>query len=231
MAAPPVESLPWINGNDDDAMYYALPFLPKNPTIIEAGVCGGEDTRKFKKEWPNSIIYGFEAHPEHFALAKKSLENLDGVFLYPKALFDRTGHITFYCSKLASGASSILSDNKNNVENIFNDPPELRSYLDEPITVACTTIDDWAKESNVTNVDYIWLDTEGAELYILENAKTILSTVKVISTEINFQEFRNGMTFFDELYDFLTENGFVLKCIWGNPRWQAVAMFVNETAL
>ena len=229
-ACPPIETLPWTNGSDDEAMYYAAPFLPQNPIILEAGVCDGEDSIRFKTLWPKSTIYGFEAHPEHFARATEAFKKLTGAFLYHEALFDRVGTITFNCSTLASGCSSVLTDNKGNIDNIFNDPPELCSYKDVPITVNCTTIDHWAKREDVIKIDYIWLDTEGAELTILQNAKSILPTVKVISTEVSFQEFRKGMTRFSELYDFLTENGFVLQSIWGNPRWQAVGLFVKKNS-
>jgi FkbM family methyltransferase len=226
-----LEALPWINGNDDDAMYYAAPFLPKDPVILEAGVCSAEDSIRFKEQWPESVIYGFEAHPESFERASAVFKKLKGGVLYQEALFDRVGTITFHCSAIASGASSVLEDNKRNAENIFNDPPELLSYWDTPVEVKCTTVDYWAKKEGVSKIDYIWLDTEGAELYILQNAKTILSSVKVISVEVNFQEFRKGMTRFHELYEFLTDNGFVLQSIWGNPRWQAVGLFVKAELL
>ncbi len=212
-------------------MYYAAPFLPNDPIILEAGVCSGEDSVRFKEQWPGSTIYGFEAHPEHFEKAEENFKKLTRVFLYQEALFDHVGTITFHCSTIASGASSVLVDNKVNVENIFNDPPEIRSYLDKPITVKCTTVDAWAKREGVSKVDYVWLDTEGAELYILQSAKSILPSVKVISVEANFQEFRKGMTRFQELYDFLTNNGFVLQSIWGNPRWQGVGLFVKAELL
>ncbi len=228
---PPIDQLPWIDGVDDEAMYYAAPFLPQNPVILEAGVCGGEDTIRFKKLWSSSTIHGFEAHPEHFKRAVEICKDLTGIFLYEEALFNYVGITTFYCSTIASGASSILVDNKENTENIFNDPPEQRSYLDMPITVRCTTIDHWAKKEEIPKIDYIWLDAEGAELYILQNAKSILPSVKVISTEVNFQEFRKSMTFFKDLYEFLTDQGFILHSIWGNPRWQGVGLFVKKELL
>lgn len=231
LPCPPVKELPWINGKDEEAMYYAIPFLPENPVILEAGMFYGEDTLLFKKQWPDSTIYGFEAHPKHFKNALKRLGNQKGVFLYKKALFDHVGTITFYCSDLQSGASSVLEDNKKNVENVFNDPPEQLSYLDKPVEVECTTIDHWAGERNISKIDYIWLDTEGAELYILQNALSILPSVKVLSLEANFQEFRKGMTKFQDLYDFLTDHDFVLKSIWGHHNWQSVAMFVHKDLL
>lgn len=223
-----IEDLPWIKAKDEDAINYAESFLSKNPVILEAGVCGGEDTICFKKKWPNSIIYGFEPHPENFACAKIKTKDLAGVAIMNSALFDHVGKITFYKSATIPAASSLLVDNLNNIEI----PKDLTlggtNYRDTAATVDCTTVDHWAKEAGIKKIDFIWLDTEGAELYILKNAKTILPTVRVISTEVNFKEFRLGMTYFQDLYEFLTEQGFVLKYIWGRSDWQGVAIFVHE---
>lgn len=216
-----VKNLPWINPTHTE-IEYAAPFLPDNPVILEAGVCNAQDTICMKKRWPNSTIYGFEALPHHFSLATQNTKHLTGITLYQKALFNKLGTFTFYLSHVLPGASSLLKDNLASVK-------EAATYSDEPITVECTTIDEWAKNNNIKKVDYLWLDTEGAELYILKHSTTILKTIKVISIEANFREFRTGMTMFPELYDFLIEQKFVLKYIWGSPEWQAVAIFVNST--
>lgn len=228
ISAPPVEELPWINGKDSETLSYVSPFLPSNPVIIEAGVCDGADTVKMKKLWPKSTIYGFEPLPDHYKLAKNRTKRKKGVHLFPIALFDRVGNITFYKSAKISGASSLLKDNLDHIDFPDSINHGGGNYQDTPLTVSCTTVDQWAENNNVKRVDYFWLDTEGAELPILENATTILPNVKVISIEVNFQEFRLGMTQFSDLYDFLESYGFTLKYIWGNPEWQGVAVFVNE---
>ncbi len=222
-----VDELPWIQEDDSNAALYAIPFLPVNPIILEAGVCDAEDTLRMKKLWPNATIYGFEPLPQHYTLSQKNTEHIQGFTLYPCALFDKIGTLTFYESKKIPGASSLLKDNFDHI-TIPNDINyDGVNYKDTPITVQCTTIDQWAHANNITKVDYVWLDTEGAELPILRHAPTILATVKVISIEANFKEFRKGMTLFQDLYEFLTQQGFVLKHIWGRPDWQGVAVFVN----
>lgn len=223
-----VNSLPWIKAQDGDELKFVSPLLPENPTILEAGVCDGSDTYQMKKKWPQATIYGFEALPDHFRRAREKTKHLSGITLYPCALFDRIGTLTFYASQKIPGASSLLRDNLDNIEIPKDIHYDGVNYLDLPITVSCTTVDAWAAQANVKKIDYIWLDTEGAELYILRNAQTILSTVKVISTEVNFKEFRKGMTLFPDLYEFLTQQGFELKYIWGRKDWQAVAIFVRS---
>jgi len=235
-SAVTLHDLPWVKGNDADSIRYAIPYLPKCPVIIEAGVYDGEDTVQAKKIWPNSVIYGFEPNPTSYQKATNNTRNLPGIKLFPYALSNHIGKLTFYVSKMNAGCSSLLKDNFGSVNWVFDSDPskaELTNnhYHDTAIEVATTTLNSWRKQHHIPNVDYIWLDTEGAELQILSCATTILPTVRVISTEVNFQEFRSNMTQFFDLYQFLTEQGFSLKYIWGNRDWQGVAMFINNRFL
>lgn len=68
---------------------------------------------------------------------------------------------------------------------------------------------------------------EGAEYYVLSSATKILSSVKVILTEINFREFRQGSTQYSLLKEYLESQGFELKKIWGSPTWQATGLFIK----
>ena len=226
-----VKDLPWIQANDHEAIEYAAPFLPDNPIILEAGVCDAEDTCRMKTRWPKAKIYGFEPLPQHYNLSKKNSAHLHEVTIYKKALSDKVGTLTFYESRKVPGASSLLQDNFDKIEIPKDIGHDGVNYLDTPISVECTTVDQWVKEAAIKKIDYVWLDTEGAELTILRHAKTILPTIRVISIEANFKEFRKGMTLFPDLYEFLTQQGFTLKYIWGRPDWQATAVFVNSKIL
>ncbi len=228
--------LPFVRGSDKKSALYAAPFLPNNPVILEAGTFGGEDTCNFKRIWKKATIYGFEPVPKSY---KKTLERtklLKGVTIFPYALSDAENEATFFVSRVNPGASSLLSDNFSCVIRQFNHNINAEDcsdnhYKDVPISVPVTTINAWGKKNNISHIDYIWLDTEGSELQILSSATDFLRNVRVISTEVNFQEFRSGMTQFSELYEFLTEHNFLLKYIYGNPKWQGVAMFINKRIL
>lgn len=231
---PKIENLPWINAKDRDAAYLAKPFLPKCPVILEAGVCDATDTLQFKKIWPKATIYGFEPNPDFYKKATMKTSGLKNIKIYNKALFQYSGNIQFFVSNKYAAASSVLEDNLTQIVLPPNHPGpsvDQLSYEDEPINVECITIDDWAKSTNISHVDYLWLDTEGAELNILKTATSILPKVKVISVEVNFQEFRREMTLFPDLYEFLYSQGFRIKYIWGNPKLQGVAIFVNQQIL
>lgn len=221
-----LEDLPWVQ--KQDCINRVGEFLPANPIILEAGMHHATDTIKMKAKWANAKIYGFEPHPESYKKACENIQYLRDVFIFPYALFDREGTEVFYMSKRNEGASSLFIDNTDTVKcPTYMTPPDGLNFRDVPTTVFCTTIDLWAQKNDINHIDYLWLDTEGSELVILQNAMSILPSVKVISIECNFKEYRKGISLFSDVFQFLTEQGFVLDSIWGNPEWQGDAIFVR----
>jgi FkbM family methyltransferase len=221
-----IENLPWVQNLD--CINRVSQFLPTNPIVLEAGMHYGTDTLKMKAKWTGAKIYGCEPHPESFKKAYENTRLLKDVFVYPVALFDREGTEVFYMSQRNEGASSLFADNTDIVKcPPHMTPPDGLNFRDVPTTVFCTTVDRWAEKNDIHQIDYIWLDTEGSELLILQNAMSILPKVKVISIECNFREYRKGISLFSDLFEFLTEQGFTLDSICGNPEWQADAIFVR----
>lgn len=234
-----LDKLPWIQIEDTEAAYYAMPYLGVAPIILEAGACSGDDTQLFKKIWSYCTIHAFEPHEVHYAELSRRVKimkdnGINNINLYNFALSDTDGEKTFYMSDDVPAASSLLSDNYSNIEipqtilDSVNLKREDISYRDKPTTVKCMRMSSWARMMNVTKIDYMWLDAEGAELIILQNAGHIIDNVKVINTEVNFLEFRKGTVQFEELYNFLIEKGFTIQYIWGNRIWQGNAIFIKN---
>lgn len=215
-----INSLPWVSsGKDGDELRWVKQFLPDEPIILEAGACGGEDTINFPKIWPKCTVHAFEPVPSFFENLKKYVGNIQNINLYPFGLFTKTGTYSFYlCQGQTPGGASSLFPSA--------DLPESK-YDERPVTIFCKNLDEWAQENNIKFIDYMWLDMEGAEYYVLSSAPRILKTVKVISCELNFREFRKGMPQFEDLYNFLINEGFILYKIWGSPTWQAIGIFMR----
>lgn len=226
-----LRNLPWVHGFHEKNIYYAARFLPSDPVILEAGTFDGTDTKKFKEIWGNATIYGFEPNPLSHSKTLENIQGLKNVHIFPVALSNYVGSSIFYVSNANNGASSLYKDNfrkaVKSIPRIFNNIPE-NHYKDYPITVQVTTIDTWGKENQIPPIDYIWLDAEGAELSILKGATDYLKNVRAISIEVNFKEFRVEMAQFEDIYEFLIEQGFELKYIWGNTDMQSDAIFINQ---
>jgi FkbM family methyltransferase len=244
------DNFPWIQLDDKQHAYQVVKFLPENPVIIEAGACDAEDTLKFKDIWPESTIHCFEPNTMLFDIASKNIanpppqfsnsRNTKGINIYPLALSDTAGERTFFMSKAMAAASSFFEDNSKNVDvpqtvldslKITRDE-YIPSYEDVEVKVKCVTIDGWRKENGIGDIDYIWLDTEGAELMILQGSDETLKNTKVVSIEFNFQEFRKNMAQFEDVYNFVASHGFDLYVIWqAHANWQANGIFVKKGLL
>ncbi len=217
------DELPWwSDGTHGKELELVLPFLPSNPVIIEAGAHHGEDTLAMAKKWKKGRIYGFEANPASFEIAKKNTESIRNIEIFPCGLAATTGYHKFNVNSREDGSSSLLDDNHL---------PEITWYQDVPISVFCVNLDEWAASHQIQKVDYIWLDIEGAEYQVLSSAPCILSTLSAISTEINFREFRKGMSQFSDLRTLLESYGFTLYKMWGIPNWQGTAVFIRNSLL
>lgn len=194
-------------------------LLPRNPVILEAGAQFGEDTSWMSEMWPQGIIFAFEPSPESYPSLVKVSEKYKNVFAEQLALSDSIGQFSFY---LSGGASSLLRPSDSFNADYFH------ADLDHPITVNVTTLDEWAKQTEVNKIDFMWLDMEGNELNALKGGLSILQTVKVIYTEVNLQTFWIGCVKYEELTAWLESNGF--EKIWEDivPHWHGNVLFVNK---
>lgn len=194
------------------------PFLPEDPILLEAGSHGGQDSVALAKSWPKGTLLAFEPVQKFVEYTQKSLidHKINNARVMPYALSPINGRQTFYYSNTIGAASSLLPNNG------------LCDYQDTVIEVECVNLDDWARKNNINHIDFMWLDIEGSELHVLKSCPTILKTVQVIITEVNFKEFRKDSTQCIDLCNFLTKNGFHLYKIWGSPTWQGTALFIRS---
>lgn len=201
------------------------PFLPKNPVILEAGCNGGEDTVIMAQKWPLGHLHAFDPVPYFVSLTRNKVQahRIKNTSVHPYALWHTTGKEVFHYSKTVGGASSLLESNKEMVN--------LCDYQDRDIVVDCINLDEWAKKNSVDHIDFMWLDMEGSELQVLSSAPNIVKSVRVIITEINFREFRVGMTQYKHLKKLLNDYGMTLYKIWGSSNWQGTALFVRSEIL
>ena len=78
------------------------------------------------------------------------------------------------------------------------------------MSIDVSTLDIWAKERGVTYVDYIKIDTQGAELSILKGGIKTLKNVKFLEVEVEFNPIYEGQPMFSDVDSFLRTYGFVL---------------------
>ncbi len=201
-------------------------FLPSNPVIVQAGGHHGSETADLALLWPFGRIIAFEPNPHAFKFGFARTSYLENVEFYPLGLHDQEGEFDFYVCLGESGtdrafehASSLLKPSSC-MELNYQGPIE---------KVECVILDEWCKVNKVDHIDFLRLDTQGSELAVLLSSPEILRTIKVIHVETFLFPFREGITRYAEMKQFLERSGFSLLSYWYREGLNGSAVFVRNT--
>ena len=189
-----------------DVLHFVKQFLPENPTVIEAGAFKGQDSLAISNFWPLATVHSFEPVPELFQELLLKTEFNKNIICYPVALGEITGRVKLHIAKRPNNdevtqASCVLPPAERLSWSPFIYP--------ETIEVASVTLDDWAKENKIPVVDFIWLDIQGLELAVLQNAMILLPTIKVIYCEVHFMTAYAEQPLYQEIKSWIESQGFV----------------------
>lgn len=151
---------------DKEVVYYVLQdqyHLPPlqatmsvNPVILDLGSNIGLTIGHMKQMYPNAKIIGYEMNKENYLLAKQNTRFYNDVMVINTAVWIADATVK-YTNAAAYDSYSILnySGNKNAGEIIEVPSLQLASII---------------KTHNLTYIDYVKMDIEGAEIAILEAA-------------------------------------------------------------
>jgi len=164
-----------------------------DPTILEIGCNDGRDTLAFLRVMPRARIYCFEPDPRAIARFKKHLgSRLDNVKLFEIAVSDRTGRVDFHMSTSddSSGDGFDQSGSIRRPKNHLKEAAWIR--FEKNITVDTCRLDDWSAENGVKQVDFIWMDVQGAEADVITGASKVLQETRFLYTEYSNNELYEG---------------------------------------
>lgn len=146
--------------------------VKKSMTVIDGGANIGYYTLLFaKKVGPSGKVYAFEPDPINFSILQENvrMNGFNNVVLVRKALSDSTGKAKLFLSEHNKGAHSLFNFNKQ------------KNY----IMVETISLDEYFKKTK-PKIDFIKLDTEGAEGKILLGMKELLKRNKKLKMATEF---------------------------------------------
>jgi len=170
-----------------------------SPIIIDIGANIGLISLSVLAEKNKAKIFAFEPGPHQNKLFKQTIvENkLDNTIILENiALSNKKGYAKFriHNSNDASGDGFIDTE---------------RAGPTKSITVQTDTLDNWWNENRSPNIDFIKMDTEGSEYYILQGAKDLIKALKPkIIIEINTMNIKNYPFSIDSLFQLITSLGY-----------------------
>jgi FkbM family methyltransferase len=156
---------------EDSEMLYRL--VSEGDTIFDIGANIGWYSNHLSKKLPGATIYSFEPIPETYAQVKRNTElnQAKNIHLNNFALSDKKQTLKFFYSPAITGASSSA--------NITE-----RSDMKE-LTCEANTLDNFVKEKNISKLDFIKCDVEGAEFLVYKGGpETFAKHQPIIFTEM-----------------------------------------------
>ena len=182
-----------------------------NPIIFDVGANKGQSITRYKKLFKSPVIHSFEPNIDEINVLKKKYYDDKNLFLNPFGVGEEKGNLEFNITAI-SGRSSFkkLIPNttwiKKRSKSINIDE---KIYTSKKINCKIITLDDYASENNILNIDILKIDTQGFEDKVLAGAKKLLkeNRIKLIQLELIFSEvYENPLAIYDVEKYLITNN-------------------------
>ena len=157
--------------------------IANNAIVFDIGANIGLFSLYIKEKYPNSKIYAFEPTPEVFKILTANVVGYqNSIKIYQQAVSNKRGLIDFHYYPEFSVISGFYANKKRDTEIIMSgmkvENDEKYSHMQTLITqrlsqlntcqCQATTISELIKNAEITHIDLIKIDVEGAELQVLQ---------------------------------------------------------------
>jgi len=164
------------NGDIDVVKYFMSVYPNRNRTYIDVGAHIGVTTCAYSRFF--NTVYSYEATQTNFYYLKQNIviNSLKNVIAKNIGIYNKN------CK------GNIFKHEENNSGTYYFKIEGTQEITENVVesNIECTTIDDECELNNITDVDFIKIDTEGSELFILEGAKnTIVKYKPLIQIAVN----------------------------------------------
>jgi|SanBayMetagenome_1026888.scaffolds.fasta_scaffold11420_2 FkbM family methyltransferase len=201
-------------------MPFLVPYLKKsgrlgqiNFTIAMVGSRKINDENDGTQGWsllkPNLTIYGFDADPSTCQQMNQELEKQKVNWTekhIPLALGNQVGTSTLYVTKFPA-CSSLYKPSQFYINRYLGNSELIQLVSTE--TIEMTTLDEFCKSEKITEIDFIQIDTQGAELQVIEGAVNILKqSTLAMKVEVEFTQIYENQPLFSDVDISLRNQGF-----------------------
>lgn len=191
-------NLYWLGYHHWREIKYLRRFLQPEMVFVDIGANVGEFTLAAAKLLPHGRVLSFEPHPNIYSYLGRSVElnNFSNVKLYNLALGKEDGALELYgpSDEHNEGMYSLIKG-------------AVRSEV--VTTVPIQTLDQVVERESLDRLDFIKIDVEGAELFVLQGGAITLERYKpALLIEFSESTFREAGYKASELKKFLDGYGY-----------------------
>jgi len=202
--------------------YFKNYYEESSIKLVDVGALGG-----IPKHWERAKDYlqviGFEPNKNEFELLNHESDN--SMMYLNTGLYNEKCDLKFYITK-SPGSSSIFPINKS-VKSMF--PESDRWDIVETTSLSVDTLDNQLRENNIRDVDFLKVDTQGSELFILEGATYSLENyIFGVEVEVEFFELYKNQPLFSDVDQFLRKHDFELFDISSSYYKRNIGMHIED---
>ena len=206
-----------INKKFKDLSHLYKILIPnKNPIIFDVGANLGQSILLFKNHFPSSQIYSFEPIPECYKKIYDEYKNNDDVKIFNQAIAEKEGKKIFNVYS-KSGQSSFFQKKtdtqwyRKNLRQEITDRNQFK-LEEKKIEVNLITLDTFCEKNGIDVIDFLKIDTQGYEEFVLQGANNLLKNNKInaIKLEMFFSKIYEKQHSFYEIEKYLHNYGYRL---------------------
>jgi FkbM family methyltransferase len=180
-------------------------LLPRDLVVVDVG-CRWGFADRWQQLSPHLVLYGFDPDAAECERLRNLYKDQPNTHLVPLGLADASGERTLYMTREMACSSLYRPD-----PVLTGTLPELACASETGTSkIEVTTLDEWCASNAIPNIDFIKLDTQGAELDVLRGGERTLATVGALEVEVEFNPIYINQPLFGDVDKFLREKGFVL---------------------
>ena len=187
-------------------------FMIHKPSIfIDIGAAKGNYTSEVLKYFPDIEAFLFEPSKAHKELYKNTFKNMNNVHINHLALSNVNGKQKLYYDQPGSSLASLT---KRRLDHF-------RTYMNYSEEIETIRFDDFWKNTDIykknpdTIIDYIKIDVEGHELWVIEGFGDLLNKIGIIQFEFGGTNI-DTRTFFQDFWYIFKDNNFSIYRIAPN---------------
>ena len=229
---PVAGAVPAVQGTDLFQIIASL-SLPSPKGMLQVGASYGQEFETFKANGVRCGVF-IEPLPEPFAHLSAICQRTPGMVAVQALCADVSGrNFTFHIASNAGQSSSVLPPANHLVE--FGSV-----RFEQAIQLTSTSLDDLLASVAAhgkgyadicEGLDTLYMDTQGAELMVLQGGSATLARMNYVYTEVTRNELYQGAPALDELVRVLAAAGFSLNNVNFNDHHCADALFIRNSVL
>lgn len=172
--------------------------------LVDAGIVS---------KYYDARVFSFECNPESIQKCHENLARVNNVVLIEKAVWNETGTIKFFPVDSSYDEWDPETKSKNTgASSCFRATNDVHYEILEQseTTVSAVRLDEFCRDYDISSIDMLCMDLQGAEYHALKGLGEILKTVKYIITEAEIVPLYEDQHLIDDIVRLLREFNFEL---------------------